>query len=256
MTKLGTPIGAGPKGAIVVVGLASGRARRRRRTGSRRRRLRPAAGRRRRWRSGRSTPPPELPPPLESPRLSLWVTPPLVVVRLRLRVAVDRAALLEPAGLDRSPAGVAAVGGQRSAGVAALGAAAGAGASLVPVGEVQSGSARSIRPSPSSSTPLAQAGACSEGTAVVVVPAAWFRSGVLSATGSAPAIADAKGETAPGSWRVRLSVRSWLSSQCASVPAATERGICVRTLPARQASPRYLFAQGRRNGASRPPTRP
>jgi len=75
MTKLGTPIGAGPNGAIVVVGLA--------RVGA------PPGSN---WAPpslpspsgwspppvapGALTPPPLLPPPLASPRLSLWVTPP------------------------------------------------------------------------------------------------------------------------------------------------------------------------------------
>ena len=75
MTKLGTPIGAGPKGAIVVVGLA--------RVGA------PPSSN---WAPpspasasgwvpppvalGALTPPPLLPPPLGSPRSSLWVTPP------------------------------------------------------------------------------------------------------------------------------------------------------------------------------------
>src|SRR5436190_50891 len=74
--------------------------------------------------------------------------------------------------------------------------------------------------------------------------------GLLPAAGAAAGAGrGVAGLTPPGSWRVRLSVRSWLSSQCASVPAATERGISVRTLPVRQARQSYLFAQG---GATAP----
>ena len=143
-----------------------GRGCRRRRTGSRRRP--PSASG---WSPppvalGALTPPSEPPPPLASPRLSLRVTPPLHPCRRgrcrRSRCPARRPAPFFVAGVAAGASGV----GTGVAGPAPLG---GAGASLVSVGSVQSGSARSMRPSPSSSRPLAQAGACSEGTAVVVV---------------------------------------------------------------------------------------
>ena len=184
------------------------------------------------------------PPPLESPRSSLWVTPSVVVAGI---AAVDRgalldaAALLTPSGAVLRWRGVVPRGrGPEWRGAAPLGATV---ASLVPVGSVQSGSARSIRPSASSSRPLAQAGACSEGTAVVVV-AAEGSVGALSASGSAPAIPTPRADSA----RKLASA----TSQCdlgshpnmASVPAATDGGNWIRTLPMPQARPRYPFAQG------------
>ncbi len=102
--KLGTPIGAGPKGAIVVVGLP--------RVGA------PPASN---WAppspsspSGWSPPPvalgawtapPELPPPLASPRLSLSVAPPLHVAWPRRRRS-SRPARLDPCRRSRSRLGL------------------------------------------------------------------------------------------------------------------------------------------------------
>src|SRR5262249_36830242 len=126
-------------------------------------------------------------------------------------------------------------------------------ASLVSLGEEQPGSAMSTRPSPSSSTPLAQAGACSSGTSVVVVAAG--SSGVPSATGSAPAIPTPVADIArkPASTTiiatlllipVRLDPRSHGPRKRDPHPP---RATGVPTLPARHMGC---------NGPSRPPTRP
>src|SRR6478672_8820148 len=161
MTKLGTPIGAGPKGAIVVVGLAA--------VG-----VPPASY----WEPpsgplGRGWSPPPLAPgavtapsPVPAPpRPSLLVTPPCL--------AGDGVGA--GTGLGTGADSLGAEGDEVG----------GVGASLVSSGFSQSGSCSSRRPSPSSSMPLAQAGACSEGMAVVVVPAG--STAEPSESGSAPA---------------------------------------------------------------------
>src|SRR6476646_2442684 len=155
MTKLGTPIGAGPKGAIVVVGL-------------------PAVG----------APPAEYCEPPSPASGAGWSPPPLALV------AVTAPLVLPPLGLSRPSLWVTPslpAGAPPTIPVPCLmpplpGAAAGEGSGA---GGSRSGSSSSTRPSPSSSSPLAQAGACSEGAAVVVVGAGsatdpWER-------GSAPA---------------------------------------------------------------------
>jgi len=171
MTKLGTPIGAGPKGAIVVVGLA--------RVGA------PPTSN---WAPpspsspsgwvpppvalGAATAPPLLPPPLESPRSSLWVTPPrtsgvgssssdspranslwdflpvAVPVPDSFSFSVDPKVEVEGEGEAVSPP----VDGVEVEGFAS-------GASVLSLGEEQSGSSMSIRPSPSLSIPSEHCGA-------------------------------------------------------------------------------------------------
>src|SRR5215203_6298091 len=175
MTKLGTPIGAGPKGAIVVVGLIVVGAP-------------PSA-----YCEPPSVPsgsgwsPPPLAPgavtaplPLSMlglPRPSLRVTPPLPP-------AAPPPSISLPCSRPGLPPGPGAGAGTGSASVSAGGSGAGAeGASLESSGDSQSASPLSRRPSPSSSTPFAQAGACSEGIAVVVSG----ETAALSESPSAPA---------------------------------------------------------------------
>src|SRR6476659_764302 len=175
MTKLGTPIGAGPKGAIVVVGIAI--------VG-----VPPAEY----WEppsepsgAGWSPPPlalgavtaPSAPPPLASPRTSLRETPPLPLPPPSISVPSSRPPFLPGAGEGAGAGAGIGVASSSSAGAGAEG------ASLVSSGASQSGSSSSASPSPSSSSPLAQAGACKEGTAVVVVGS----TAELSDNGSAPA---------------------------------------------------------------------
>ena len=165
MTKLGTPIGAGPKGAIVVVGLA--------RVGAppepnwraavgvpSRQRLVAAAGRAR----GLARAPSCEPPPLASPRSSLWVTPPRTSGWLPPPIVspcFDGLAAFCSPPLVRFGAGVGvAASGDRGCRRRSW-----RSGRRRPVprwcrsGLSQSGSAMSTRPSPSSSRPLAQAGA-------------------------------------------------------------------------------------------------
>ena len=244
MTKLGTPIGAGPKGAIVVVGLAA--------VGE------PPAPNweppsppsARGWSPppvalGALTPPPEPPPPA-SPRLSLRVTPlppaspPSIV-----------APFLTPLSLRGEGAGAVASGAGTGVAAAAFGVTV---ASLVPVGTVQSGSARSMRPSASSSRPLAQAGACSEGTAVVVV-ATEGSVGAPSATGSAPAIPTPRADSA----------RKLASATSSAILALIPIGLGTHSHGSRKLDPLPPHPAGlptvsvgpeARNGRSRPPTWP
>ena len=165
---------------------------------------------------------------------------------------VDRGALLDAALLTRDAAGAVTSGaGTGVVAVAPLGAIA---ASLVPVGEVQSGSARSMRPSASSSSPLAQAGACSEGTAAVVV-ATEGSVGAPSATGSAPAIPTPRADSA----------RKLASATSSAILALIPIGLGTRSRGSRKPDPLPPHPAGlptvsvgpeARNGRSRPPTWP
>ena len=171
MTKLGTPIGAGPKGAIIVVGLP--------RVGA------PPGSN---WAppslpspSGWVPPPvalgavvpPPLPPPLESPRLSLWVTPPRVSASGSSSIDSPWSNSLWPGVFDFDapdsdslasfafevdPDPEVEVEGELFADGGATLIVTSA-ASLLSLGELQSGSSMSISPSPSLSMPSEHWGA-------------------------------------------------------------------------------------------------
>ena len=240
--KLGTPIGAGPKGAIVIVGLAEGRGAAGVERGRRRRR-RSASG----WSPppvalGASTAPSGPLPPLASPRLSLTVAPPRRA--WRVAAAIERPAdagpsrlvgPVRPSGRGRASARRPRRGWRLLAGPGRRGAV---------------GSSRSTRPSLSSSRPLAQAGACSEGTAVVVVAggsAGRCRPAGLLRPSPRPE------PTPPGSWRARRSVRSWFSSQCASCLLPATRNAAAATVPSPSGRRANVPARpGARNGCAAP----
>src|SRR3954451_11638130 len=181
MTKLGTPIGAGPKGAIVVVGLAIVGA--------------PPAvnwappfepsGLGRGWlppplAPGAVVPPPE---PVPGAASSSLRRPPLLPPPAELP-SISLPCLMAPPELPSFSGPGGAGAGTASPSVASAGGVAG-GISVVSSGDSQSGSSMSTSPSLSSSRPLEQAGACSEGIAVVVVGL----TALLSDSGSAPASA-------------------------------------------------------------------
>ncbi len=207
MTKLGTPIGAGPKGAIVVVGLAGvgvppaayweppsaafGARLVAAAVGAR------CADRRR-----------SVPPPLASPRLSLWVTPPSAVGRCRrFRRPLGR----RPAGGRGRCWARPGLGTGADSGSPGCGAGAGVGASLVSVGRFAVGvGSRSLSPSPSSSIPLAQAGACSEG--IARRRGRGWVGAELSESGSAPARA------APRALTSRKLAKASISANLVLIP--------------------------------------
>ena len=142
--KFGTPIGAGPKGAIVVVGLP--------RVGAPPlpnwappSPSPPSAWSPPPFAPGALTPPP-VPLELLSPRSLLWVTPPLTS-------SASAASSSEPCSTSPPPSLLfLLLSGEEVVLTPALG------ASSVSLGSVQSGSSASISWSPSSSTPLPQAG--------------------------------------------------------------------------------------------------
>jgi hypothetical protein len=190
MTKLGTPIGAGPKGAIVVLGLAPVGAP-------------PVAN----WEppsvpsaggwtpavaGGALTPPAAV----VAPRLSLCLTPPSDSVTASPALRPTPLCTLAPVCDFSSLAGVFA-SAEASFSTSA--------SSLVSEADSQSGSSRSTSPSLSSSTSFAQAGVCAEGSAGVVVKplVAWLS--LRPAEGSAPAMPTPSAVTTANPARAMIS---------------------------------------------------
>ncbi len=238
MTKLGTPSGAGPKGAIVVVGLASvgvppleyceppfepfG--------GS----CTPAV-------AGGALTPPELPPPppLLSPRLWLWWTP--------LPPPLIEAPVSKPPPWLSGAAGAAGA----STLLFEVGGGAASGSSLVSAGEAQSGSSASTRPSPSSSSSLAQAGVLAAAGAIGGVVVSVSSDDVWSA----PAKPTPSAVTMPKLARAMISASLFLMRRR---PYTRWHGSCGSPAPSPCVTGRskLLAHPGARNGSRRPPTRP
>ena len=245
MTKLGTPIGAGPE------------------AGDRRRRVGggggaavgeleppPVGASGCGWSPppvalGKSIPPLPLPPPPPMPWL--WVTPPPLPLAPLGLLPLIVAPTWTPPPLAASGAG--SLAGLPAAGV-------GSGASLVSEGEVQSGSAMSMRPSPSSSTPFEQAGACTEGTAGTVVVGIAPCGGVASAGGgSAPAMPPPSAVTAPKLARAMVSASLCLIPKPIGARCHGSGDPCSLS-PRATGSPTLLARMGACNGSRRPPTSP
>ena len=233
MTKLGTPIGAGPKGAIVVVGLAlvgeppcpnceppSGPF---------------SAG----WSPavalGALTPPPS--PAVAVPRLWFRWTPPVPPVAAS---EASRAAPVctSPLGCGWAPPPV--VGSS--------------GASFPSEADSQSGSSRSTRPSPSSSASFAQTAACGEGSAgAVVIPLAAWPS-PSCADGSAPAMPTPSAVATAKPARAMVSASFCLMRR--RLGPLQSRVLPVNSSPQASSTPTLLACARARNAVRRPPTCP
>src|SRR5262245_13555081 len=234
MTKLGTPIGAGAKGATVTLGFSG--------DGEPPLRyaeppLTPDAGG---WTpavaGGALTPPLEAPlPAAAAPRSWLWTAafPPLSFALPASSVA--------PAWTPPCAVGVGAGGLGASIGAASTspeGEGGEEGSSLTPSEAVQSGSLASARPSPSSSGPLQHSGSWPPGAAGAVSPTAGWPVSALE-EGSAPAQPTPRAVANAKLARAMVSASLFLIPEC----------------PCRRSStlPGWM---GVRNAILHPPTRP
>ena len=128
--------------------------------------------------------------------------------------------------------------------------------SVVSEADSQSGSSRSTRPSPSSSTPLAQAGGWAEGRAEVVVSplAAWLSPRPVD--GSAPAMPTPSAVTTAKPARAMISASFCLIRSAPLFPACTSMSLPASTL---SPSIEHAHATDWRGGAQRsaaPPNMP
>ena len=248
MTKLGTPIGAGPKVAIVASGLApvgappwpnceppsppslGG--------------CTPAVA------AGAATPPPEPPPP----RLWLCLTP------VSGSLGASEASRVAPLRTLPPPACRGGSASSPSAGVAGLPSpfAASSASSLVSSADSQSGSSRSMSPSSSSSTPLEQAGfslggATSEG----VVERPWVACpSPRPVDGSAPAMPTPNAVTTANPASAMISASFCLMrSRFRSLRARAGPYPCTAS-PQASSLPKVLSCAEACNAPRRPPTCP
>jgi hypothetical protein len=152
---------------------------------------------------GAVAPAPEFsPPPLTSPRLSLWCA-------LASPAPIVAPALKPPPCFVGASVGDGAAAGGASTPLLLVGLAGGVGSSLLSSGDSQLGSSMSTRPSLSSSTSLEQAGSVAAGTAGVVVSGVVVSVDVVEGS-SAPAKPTPSAVTTPKLARAMISASLFL----------------------------------------------